>query len=133
MHNKGFWLMSLMAVVCSLPAAAQISNGTNLTVPVDGYGSWYTNFQTGGSFGESFQPCGFSAGYPTFSAGTFIFVEGVHRGILTDYAPWIGIFASNPAHLNRVADERSQLRGHRLRRLGERHGAQYGKYHGNGL
>lgn len=99
MHNKGFWLMSLMAVVCSLPAAAQISNGTNLTVPVDGYGSWYTNFQTGGSFGESFQPCGFSAGYPTFSAGTFIFVEGVHRGILTDYAPWIGIFASNPPTL----------------------------------
>ncbi len=55
MHNKGFWLMSLMVGLCSLPAAGQIGNGTNLTVPVDGYGSWFTDFQTGFSSG-SFRP-----------------------------------------------------------------------------
>lgn len=87
---------------------AQISNGITgdgaLTITVDNMGAWYTDFNTGGNLGESFDPAGApGADFPTFSIGTFIFYSNTHRELLAEHIPWQntsgdgGPFGSDPS------------------------------------
>lgn len=81
------------ALLISGAVHAQISNGIfgdgQLSLTVDNMGAWYTDFNTGGNLGETFDPAGTpGADYPTFSIGTFIFVSTTHRELLAEHAAW---------------------------------------------
>lgn len=68
-----------------------ISGGGQLVIPVDPYGAWYANFQTGASRGESYDPPGdLGADYPTFATGTYLFVETSYRVALNQEPGWGG-------------------------------------------
>ena len=96
-----------------------ISGDGRLTIPVDPFGAWYTNFNTGANNGEFYDPPGaLGVDYPTFAVGTYLFVGTSYRVALNQEPGWGGVFRL-PAYPHRdchCRTDRSELRLQRRRK-----------------
>jgi hypothetical protein len=73
-----------------------ISGDGRLTIPVDPFGAWYANFNTGANNGEFYDPPGaLGVDYPTFSVGTYLFVGTSYRVALNQEPVWNQFWVGN--------------------------------------
>ncbi len=82
------------------PQLVSIGNGISgdgrLTIPVDPFGAWYANFNTGANNGEFYDPPGaLGVDYPTFSVGTYLFVGTSYRVALNQEPVWNQFWVGN--------------------------------------
>ena len=92
--------IALAALGSSYAQLVSIGNGISgdgtLTIPVDPFGAWYANFNTGANNGEFYDPPGpLGVDYPTFSVGTYLFVGTSYRVALNQEPVWNQFWVGN--------------------------------------